>query len=150
MIKTYAGVIALTAVLLTGCARENSAQQNLAPAEQPAVTSQRPAPASGVTTAPGVRRIETAPSTPSQPAVRERETTSVAQAQGTSDDSPRYSTKTRSKKKSAAIIGGSAAGGAAIGALAGGGKGAAIGAIAGGVGGLIYDRKTAKKTERID
>jgi hypothetical protein len=33
--------------------------------------------------------------------------------------------------------------------LAGGGKGAAIGAIAGGAGGLIYDRKTAKKTERV-
>jgi uncharacterized protein YcfJ len=51
----------------------------------------------------------------------------------------------RSKKKSAAIIGGSAAGGAAIGALAGGGKGAAIGALAGGAGGFIYDRATHKK-----
>jgi uncharacterized protein YcfJ len=46
---------------------------------------------------------------------------------------------------SAAIVGGSAAGGAAIGALAGGGKGAAIGALAGGGAGLIYDRKTHKK-----
>jgi hypothetical protein len=46
---------------------------------------------------------------------------------------------------SAAIVGGSAAGGAAIGALAGGGKGAAIGALAGGAGGLIYDRATHKK-----
>ncbi len=52
----------------------------------------------------------------------------------------------RSKKKSAAIIGGSAAGGAAIGALAGGGKGAAIGALVGGGSGLIYDRATHKKT----
>jgi uncharacterized protein YcfJ len=51
----------------------------------------------------------------------------------------------RSKAKSAAIVGGSAAGGAAIGALAGGGKGAAIGAIAGGGAGLVYDRKTHKK-----
>ena len=48
----------------------------------------------------------------------------------------------RSTKKSLAIIGGSAAGGAAIGALAGGGKGAAIGALAGGAGGFIYDRLT--------
>jgi uncharacterized protein YcfJ len=46
---------------------------------------------------------------------------------------------------SAAIVGGSAAGGAAIGALAGGGKGAAIGALAGGGAGYIYDRKTSKK-----
>src|SRR5260370_9325644 len=53
--------------------------------------------------------------------------------------------RTRSKKKSAAIIGGTAAGGAAIGALAGGGKGAAIGAIAGGGAGLVYDQATRKK-----
>lgn len=46
---------------------------------------------------------------------------------------------------SAAIVGGSAAGGAAIGALAGGGKGAGIGALAGGAGGLAYDRLTHKK-----
>lgn len=52
----------------------------------------------------------------------------------------------RSWKKSAAIIGGSAAGGAAIGALAGGGKGAAIGALAGGAAGTVYDRATHKKT----
>jgi uncharacterized protein YcfJ len=46
---------------------------------------------------------------------------------------------------SAAIVGGSAAGGAAIGALAGGGKGAAIGALVGGGAGLAYDRTTHKK-----
>lgn len=51
----------------------------------------------------------------------------------------------RSGRKSAAIIGGSAAGGAAIGALAGGGKGAAIGALVGGGSGLVYDRATHKK-----
>ena len=59
-----------------------------------------------------------------------------------------YYVKRRSKLKSAAIIGGSAAGGAAIGALAGGGKGAGIGALVGGAGGLIYDRKTHKKIVR--
>jgi len=53
--------------------------------------------------------------------------------------------KRRSTKNSALIIGGSAAGGAAIGALAGGGKGAGIGALAGGAGGLVYDRLTHKK-----
>ncbi len=65
------------------------------------------------------------------------------------DDRPRYETKARTKKKSALIVGGSAAAGAAIGAAAGGGKGAGIGAIVGGVGGLVYDRTTAKKKERV-
>ncbi|HEV2690376.1 MAG TPA: hypothetical protein VGV35_17590 [Bryobacteraceae bacterium] len=60
----------------------------------------------------------------------------------------RYVVKRRSKKKSAAIVGGSAAGGAAIGALAGGGKGAGIGALTGGAAGFIYDRKTHKKVVR--
>jgi outer membrane lipoprotein SlyB len=59
-----------------------------------------------------------------------------------------YVVKRRSKAKSMAIVGGSAAGGAAIGALAGGGKGAAIGALAGGGAGFIYDRKTHKKVVR--
>ena len=54
----------------------------------------------------------------------------------------------RSTKKSLAIVGGSAAGGAAIGALAGGGKGAAIGALAGGGAGFVYDRLTHKKVVR--
>ena len=60
----------------------------------------------------------------------------------------RYVVRRRSKKKSMAIVGGSAAGGAAIGALAGGGKGAAIGALAGGGAGLVYDRSTHKKVVR--
>lgn len=60
----------------------------------------------------------------------------------------RYVVRRRSKKKSLAIVGGSAAGGAAIGALAGGGKGAAIGALAGGGAGLVYDRSTHKKVVR--
>lgn len=61
---------------------------------------------------------------------------------------PAYVVRRRSKKKSAAIVAGSAAGGAAIGALAGGGKGAAIGALAGGGAGLVYDRSTHKKVVR--
>ena len=56
-----------------------------------------------------------------------------------------YARRTRSKKKSAAIVAGTAAGGAAIGALAGGGKGAGIGAIAGGGAGLLYDQATRNK-----
>jgi hypothetical protein len=56
-----------------------------------------------------------------------------------------YYARPRSKKKSAAIVAGSAAGGAAIGALAGGGKGAGIGAIAGGGAGLLYDQATRNK-----
>ena len=60
----------------------------------------------------------------------------------------RYVVRRRTKKKSAAIVAGSAAGGAAIGALAGGGKGAAIGALAGGGAGLVYDRTTHKKVIR--
>src|SRR5579863_225989 len=56
-----------------------------------------------------------------------------------------YYVKHRSKKKQAAIIGGSAAGGAAIGALAGGGKGALIGAGIGAAGGAIYNHKTKNK-----
>lgn len=51
----------------------------------------------------------------------------------------------RSKGKSAAIIGGSAAAGAAVGGIAGGGKGAVIGALGGGAAGLIYDRVTRNK-----
>jgi hypothetical protein len=135
-------------MLFTGCTRDHSAQQNLTPmpADQPAVASQATAPA---TAAPGTHKIEPAVPAASQPVLKERDTTAAARAR-TGDDEPQYVQKTRSKKKSAAIIGGSAAAGAAIGALAGGGKGAAIGAIAGGAGGLIYDRKTAKKTERID
>jgi outer membrane lipoprotein SlyB len=61
---------------------------------------------------------------------------------------PVYVVRRRSRKKSAAIVGGSALGGAAIGALAGGGKGAAIGAVAGGGAGLVYDRATHKKVIR--
>jgi hypothetical protein len=80
----------------------------------------------------------------------QRESGRSAAARSTGEDRPRYVEKRRSKKQSAAIIGGSAAAGAAIGALAGGGKGAAIGAIAGGTGGLVYDRATAKKKQRIE
>jgi uncharacterized protein YcfJ len=54
-------------------------------------------------------------------------------------------THRRPVSHSVAIVGGSAAGGAAIGALAGGGKGAGIGALAGGGAGFIYDRLTHKR-----
>src|SRR5260370_19296447 len=60
----------------------------------------------------------------------------------------RYVVKRRSKAKSAAIVGGSAAGGAAIGALAGGGKGAAIGALAGGAGGFLLRPEAPTKVVR--
>jgi uncharacterized protein YcfJ len=60
------------------------------------------------------------------------------------DDDRSYN-EPRSTGKSAAIIGGSAAAGAAVGGIAGGGKGAAIGALSGGAAGLIYDRITKNK-----
>jgi hypothetical protein len=124
------GVIAVAAIFMVSCARETPPQN--ADAVQPVLTPAAPA----VGTAPGTRRVETTAPTVARSVEK--------------DDAPQYVEKTRSKKKSAAIIGGSAAAGAAIGALAGGGKGAAIGAIAGGAGGLVYDRTTAKKKERID
>ena len=65
------------------------------------------------------------------------------------DSEPVRVKETRSKKKSVAIVAGGAATGAAIGAMAGGGKGAAIGAISGGAAGLIYDRMTKNKGDKI-
>jgi hypothetical protein len=59
-------------------------------------------------------------------------------------------TQQRSTGESAAIIAGSAAAGAAIGGMAGGGKGAAIGAITGGAGGYVYDRMTRNKDDYDD
>lgn len=53
--------------------------------------------------------------------------------------------KTRSKTKSAVIIGSTAAAGAGVGALIGGKKGAVIGAIAGGGGAFIWDQATRRK-----
>ena len=157
---TIALTSALALAMTAGCSRapgtDPAAQQNLTP---PAATA---ATASGApSAAPGTHRADQlapqgtalTPQTGASAAAENRELTRrpAAAARTTSGDydGPRTVTKTRSKKKSAAIVGGSAAAGAAIGALAGGGKGAAIGGIAGGVGGLIYDRKTAKKTETV-
>jgi hypothetical protein len=142
-------VVAVAALFLIGCSRENppAASQPVLTPEPPAASTNASTPSPGVTTAaPGTHRI--APAAPA--AVQPTESRAPQARREVADDRPRYVETTRSKKKSAAIVGGSAAAGAAIGALAGGGKGAAIGAIAGGTGGLIYDRKTAKKRERID
>jgi hypothetical protein len=49
----------------------------------------------------------------------------------------------RSFAKRVLIVAGAAGTAAAIGALAGGGRGAAIGALAGGAGGFLYDHLTA-------
>lgn len=98
-------------------------------------------------TGSGARVVRREPAAAVQEQEPVRRTVSGQAPRTVRDEEPRTTTTTRSKKKSAAIIGGSAAAGAAIGAIAGGGKGAAIGAIAGGAGGLIYDRKTAKKRE---
>lgn len=152
------------AVASVSCSREPAvvpaatnappAQQNLtpppaaAPAPAPGTYRADQLPGNTVVQIPPVNQPRAEPLAPAAPArVRTaREGRTVVY----DDDRPRVVETRRSKKKSAAIIGGSAAAGAAIGALAGGGKGAAIGAIAGGAGGLIYDRKTAKKKERID
>jgi hypothetical protein len=98
-------------------------------------TPQAAAPSVLYATAP-VRRFSTAPATPAR---------AVRSAPVAYDDRGTTITKARSKKASAAIIGGSAAAGAAIGGLAGGGKGAIIGAIAGAGAGTVYDRMTYKK-----
>lgn len=147
ILHNSAVVFGLTSLLVLGaCSRENSgaqhseAQQGLNPQPPPAATLVPAVPA------PSVEPAATAP----RPTLRDREVRQTITSEDRRDSTPRYVTKQRSKKKSAAIVGGSAAAGAAIGALAGGGKGAAIGAIAGGAGGLVYDRKTAKKRERID
>ena len=145
-VQTLAAVGTLALSLTVGCNRgpDPAAQQYYVP---PAATA--PPATAPPSAAPGTYRADQLTPQVAAPAPARPAATTATRARTASDDGPRTVTKTRSKKKSAAIIGGSAGAGAAIGALAGGGKGAAIGAIAGGVGGLIYDRKTAKKTETV-
>jgi hypothetical protein len=113
----------LAAISITACSR-----QEVPTATIPAADTLAPAAQSNAVSAP-------------RSALKSPSTTYAA-----SPEAPRTVIKQRSKKKSALIIGASAGAGAAVGALAGGGKGAGIGAIAGGIGGLVYDRTTAKKT----
>ncbi len=153
-----AGVSLLTVVGLVGVTRHNST-----PTATPAsLNYAQPAPATAPvdTGAPVVYAVSPFGTAAPAPVVRENfdstqrvETTPVVARKRAvrrhyytrSTTGRRVVVKKRPWKHSAAIIGGSAAGGAAIGALAGGGKGAAIGALAGGAGGLIYDRATHKK-----
>ena len=144
--------VAGTVLGVAGCNREQTAQPTSFNTPAPAPVDPAAAPPASQ---PGANEYTRTGSSANSPAVVREEParTVVREPRRTAavrDDGPTYVEKRRSKKKSAAIIGGSAATGAAIGALAGGGKGAAIGAIAGGAGGLVYDRATAKKKERID
>ena len=118
-----AGAALLAAISITACSRQEVPTATIPPADTLAPAAQ----------SKGVNAARSAPNSPS---------TSYA----ASSETPRTVIKQRSKKKSALIIGASAGAGAAVGALAGGGKGAGIGAIAGGIGGLVYDRTTAKKS----
>lgn len=154
--RVVPGLVLASVLSFTACSRQEppAAVQQLNPAPPASTAPVVPDPGAaaanptGTGTNPaGVHRIDTPP--PQTAAPERAPAARTSRATAAADDQPRYVTKKRSKKKSALIVGGSAGTGAAIGALAGGGKGAAIGAIAGGAGGLIYDRKTAKKTERV-
>jgi hypothetical protein len=118
-----AGAALLAAISVIGCSRQEVPVVSTAPAETLAPAAQPK----------GIIPLRVAP-------------TPARKAYESSVETPSTVIKQRSKKSSALIVGGSAAAGAAVGALAGGGKGAGIGAIAGGLGGLVYDRSTAKKT----
>lgn len=141
--------VILASVYLAGCSTDSGSRTTEAlNSSTGTATYGTKAPSAATAPAP-VLVPEPAP-VPSQPVARRQIPEPVRGLDARDrDDSPRYVTRKRSKKKSAVIVGGSAAGGAAIGALAGGGKGAAIGALAGGLGGLIYDRNTHKKRERV-
>jgi hypothetical protein len=146
-----AGVAGLAAIATAGWTRQPQALQlasNFQPVQQeqmlvpqqpvsyvasPVQRFSAPAAAPAVTTR--ARRAEPVPV----------QTAAVRRAPVVYDDRPAAVEQKRSTKASAAIIGGSAAAGAAIGGLAGGGKGAIIGAVAGGAAGAVYDRATYKK-----
>jgi hypothetical protein len=74
----------------------------------------------------------------------------IAEPQSTTANNSRYYENKQTKKKSAARIGGAAAAGAAIGAIAGHGKGAAIGAGAGAGAGTLYDHHERSKAKQKD
>jgi hypothetical protein len=112
----------LAAISITACSRQEVPTATVPPAETLAPATQ----------SKGVNAARSAPT--------------AASTSSAAPETQRTVIKQRSKKKSALIIGASAGAGAAVGALAGGGKGAGIGAIAGGIGGLVYDRTTAKKS----
>ena len=112
-------------------------------------TAPRYRAAAPVASAPAARRYQE-PTPVTTVASRNRRMPAVYDDRGYNDDRAATVEQKRSKKESIAIVAGSAAAGAAIGGIAGGGKGAAIGALAGGGAGAVYDRMTAKKRVPAD
>lgn len=147
------GVAALSAVATVGWVRPTpvtiAPQAFTAPILEPTTQTIAYAPP-----APTVHRSVYQPAAPretasqptqiarNEPGPQSRRARNVYDDRGSDDR--RYEDK-RSTGESVAIIGGSAAAGAAIGGLAGGGKGAAIGALGGGAAGFVYDRLTRNK-----
>lgn len=150
------GIALLAVVALVGWTRKTNISVNPSYFNEPGVNT--PAPQNSLDTtplpAPGTAVVVGAPAQPLvatqsaqvEPVVQRRRVVRRRYARRTYyAPRSRVIVKKRPFSHSAAIVGGSAAGGAAVGALAGGGKGAAIGALAGGAGGFVYDRLTHKK-----